>query len=61
MSYAVRYHEISGDWMVFDVGEKFELIGMFATEQDASLHIEVLEKRAEKISRYSKPVLQQAA
>ena len=61
MSYAVRYHEISGDWMVFDVGEKFELIGMFPTEHDAADHVASLEERAKKISRYSKSEHKKAA
>ena len=61
MSYAVRYHEISGDWMVFDVGERFELIGMFPTEHDAADHVASLEERAKKISRYSKSEHKKAA
>lgn len=61
MSYAVRFNEISGDWMVFDVGEKFELVGLFATEKDAAEHVNSLEKRAEKLSRWTKSTVKQAA
>ena len=61
MVYAIRYHEISGDWMVFNVGDEFELVGMHVSEEDAVDQVNDLEKRATKFARYSKPALKQAA
>jgi hypothetical protein len=61
MVYAIRYHEISGDWMVFNVGDEFELVGMHVSEEDAVDQVNDLEKRATKLARYSKPALKQAA
>ena len=61
MRYAIRYHEISGDWMVFNVGDGFELVGMHVSEEDAVEQMKELEKRDAKVARFSKPALKQAA
>ncbi len=61
MRYAIRYHEISGDWMVFNVGDGFELVGMHICEQDAVDQVRNLEKQASKRARYTNPALEQAA
>ena len=61
MRYAIRYHEISGDWMVFNVGDGFELVGMYVSEEDAVEQMKELEKRDAKVVRFSKPALKQAA
>ena len=61
MRYAIRYHDISGDWMVFNVGDGFELVGMHICEEDAVDQVKSLEKKALKRARYSDPALEQAA
>ena len=45
MRYAVKYHDVTGEWLVFDMGEGFELVGMHADEQDAIDHAMKLEER----------------
>ena len=42
MRYAVKY---TGDWLVFDVGDGFELVGVHSDEQDAINHAMKLEER----------------
>ncbi len=61
MRYAIRYHDISGDWMVFNVGDGFELVGMHTSEEEAVEQVKDLEKRALKKARYINPALEQAA
>ena len=61
MRYAIRYHEISSDWMVFNVGDGFELVGMHDSEKAAVNQVKDLEKRASKFARYHNPALEQAA
>jgi len=61
MRYAIRYHEISSDWMVFNVGDGFELVGMHDSEEDAVEQVKDLEKRDAKLARFSNPTIKQAA
>ena len=61
MRYAIRYHEISSDWMVFNVGDGFELVGMHTSEEDAVEQVKDLEKRDAKLARFSNPAIKQAA
>ncbi|MBT3915895.1 MAG: hypothetical protein HN731_03905 [Rhodospirillaceae bacterium] len=61
MRYAIRYHEISSDWMVFNVGDGFELVGMHDSEEDAVEQVKDLEKRDAKLARFSNPAIKQAA
>jgi hypothetical protein len=61
MRYAIRYHDISSDWMVFNVGDGFELVGMHICEKDAVDQVKSLEKKALKRARYNDPALEQAA
>ena len=61
MRYAIRYHEISSDWMVFNVGDGFELVGMHTSEEDAVDHVKDLERRASKTARYTNTAFEQAA
>ena len=28
MNYAIQYHETSREWLIFDIGEGFELVGV---------------------------------
>ena len=44
MNYAIQYHNISGDWLIFDVGDGFELVGIHRTEKEAKHHTNQLEK-----------------
>jgi len=51
---AAEYFAGRGDWLVFDVGDGFELVGVHADEQDAIDHAMKLEER----SRRFPPVVQ---
>ena len=61
MNYEIKYHDISGDWLIFDMGDSFELIGIHGNEQDAKLHVEQLQQQIEKRARWTKDVIQVAA
>ncbi len=61
MRYVIRYHEISSDWMVFNMGDGFKPVGMHVSEEDAIGQVKELEKRDAKLVRFSKPTLKQAA
>ncbi|MBT3991146.1 MAG: hypothetical protein HON14_13785 [Rhodospirillaceae bacterium] len=61
MRYAIRYHEISSDWMVFNVGDGFELVGMHTSEKDAVDQVKILEKQASKQARFNNHAIEQAA
>ena len=43
MNYAIQYHEISGDWLIFDISDGFELVGIHSTEKEAKRHATQLE------------------
>ena len=34
MRYEIKYHDISGDWLIFDMGDSFELVGIFNNSCD---------------------------
>ena len=61
MKYEIKYHDISGDWLIFDMGESFELIGIFGSEQDAKQHVKLLQQKFKKRARWSREVIQEAA
>ena len=61
MKYEIKYHDISGDWLIFDMGDSFELIGIHGNEQDAKLHVAQLQEKYEKRARWAKDVIQEAA
>ena len=42
---AAEHFAVRGDWLVFDVGDGFELVGVHADEQDAIDHAMKLEER----------------
>ena len=44
MNYAIQYHESSGDWLIFDISDGFELVSIHSTEKDAKRHATQLEK-----------------
>ena len=53
MNYAIQYHETSGDWLIFDIGEGFELVGMYSTEKDAKRNKNQLEKAFAKRAQWT--------
>lgn len=61
MKYEIKYHDISGDWLIFDMGESFELVGIFCSEKDAKQHVRHLQQKFKKRARWSKECIQEAA
>jgi len=61
MKYEIKYHDISGDWLIFDMGDSFELIGIHSSENDARQHVEQLQKSFEKKARWLKDPVPEAA
>ena len=61
MKYEIKYHDISGDWLLFDMGDSFELIGIHNSEQDAKQHAEQLQETFEKRARWSRGAVPEAA
>ena len=61
MRYAVKYHDVTGEWLVFDMGDGFELVGMHADEQDAIHHAMTLEERTRRRAQWSIDPIPQAA
>ncbi len=61
MNYAIQYHDTSGEWLIFDVGDSFELVGIHGSEKDARRHAKQLQQHTEKQARWSKEALPQAA
>ena len=61
MRYAVKFHEVTGEWLVFDMGDSFELVGMHAEEQDAIHHAMKLEERSRRRAQWSNEPVPQAA
>ena len=61
MRYAVKYHDVTGEWLVFDIGDGFELVGMHADEQDAIHYAMKLEERTRRRAQWSSDPIPQAA
>jgi len=61
MRYAVKFHEVTGEWLVFDMGDSFELVGMHAEEQEAIYHAMKLEERSRRRAQWSNESVPQAA
>lgn len=61
MRYTVRYHEVTGDWLVFDIFDTIELVSMHASEADAKLHAKTLEQTWQRKQAYSPTLVPQAA
>jgi len=61
MKYKIKYHDISGDWLIFDMGENFELIAIHSSEKDAKQHVKHLQSLSEKHSRWSGATVSAAA
>lgn len=54
MRYVVKFHQHSGEWLVFDMGEDLELIGMFRTKDEATAAANRLEERAQRRQRWAR-------
>jgi hypothetical protein len=64
MRYVVKFHSNSGEWLVFDMGENFELMSVFACEADAIAAATRFEEAAARKRRYARTApapLQEAA
>jgi len=61
MNYAIQYHDISGDWLIFDIGDGFELVGIHGTEKDAKRHAKQLQQETDKRARWSREPIAEAA
>jgi len=61
MKYEIKYHNISGDWLIFDMGESFELVGIHRSEKDAKHHLEQLQNVSERRARWLKEIIPAAA
>ena len=61
MKYKIKYHDISGDWLVFDMGESFELVGIHGSENDAVNHVKQLQNKSEKRAKWSSDIVPVAA
>ena len=61
MNYAIQYHETSGDWLIFDIGDGFELVGIHSTEKDAKRQTNQLEKALAKRAQWTRDAIYQAA
>ncbi len=61
MRYAIKFHDISGEWLVFDIGDGFELVGMHMSEEDAVYQAMRLEETSRKRTQWSSESIPQAA
>ena len=61
MNYAIQYHDVSGDWLIFDIGDGFELVGIHNTEKEAKRHTDQLEKTFAKRAQWSREAMYEAA
>lgn len=61
MRYTVHFHEVTGDWLVFDVLDTLELVGMHPSKDEATVHAMALEQRWRKKQVYTPASVQRAA
>ena len=61
MNYAIQYHESSGDWLIFDISDGFELVSIHSTEKDAKRHATQLEKAFAKRALWTRGSMNRAA
>lgn len=54
MRFVVKFHQTSGEWLVFDMGDDLELIGMFRTKDEAVAQAQRLEERAARRQRWAR-------
>ena len=58
MRYTVRLDDRTREWMVFDVMDTFELIGMFKSEEEANEQATRLEQKWQRTQTYSRDAIQ---
>mgnify|MGYP001160140606 FL=1 len=61
MNYEIIYNETSGDWLIFDVGESFELLSIHGSKEDAQETLNQLMSQTQKKARWSKEKVAVAA
>jgi hypothetical protein len=61
MRYIVKFHKESREWLLFDMGDDLELIGMFKNKDEATMQAERLEERASRRQRYTREPALRAA
>lgn len=61
MRYIVKFHKESREWLLFDMGDDLELIGMFKSKEEATVQAERLEERASRRQRYTREPALRAA
>lgn len=61
MRYIVKFHKDSREWLLFDMGDNLELIGMFKSQDEASAQAARLEERASRRQRYTREPALRAA
>ena len=54
MRYIVKFHKDSREWLLFDMGDDLELIGMFKSKDEATAQAQRLEERASRRQRYTR-------
>ena len=54
MRYVIKYHHLSGEWLVFDMGDDLELVGVYRSESEATDQANRLEERAQRRQRWSR-------
>ena len=58
MRYTVRLDDRTREWMVFDVMDTFELIGMFKSEEEANEQATRLEQKWQRTQTYARDAIQ---
>ena len=61
MNFAIRHDKASGDWLVFNVGESFELESIHKCKSTALSHVKHLDEKVKKRALYIRPQTMVAA
>ena len=61
MNYEIIYNETSGDWLIFDMCESFELLSIHGSKDDAQETLNQLMSQNQKKARWSKEKVAVAA
>ena len=61
MNYAIQYHKISGDWLIFDIRDGFELVGIHRNKKDAQCHAKQLQQITKKRAKWNNDPFRSAA
>ncbi len=57
MRYTVRLDDRTREWLIFDVMDTFELVGMFKSEEEAKEQASRLEQKWQRTQSYSRDIL----